>query len=156
LLKGHSKRSPVKDRCWRPIWEGKKRVLQLDAISTQYGGVPILRKVSILIEKGELVCLLGSNGAGKSTTLKAILRLVFLTEGVIRFEGEQIHQWRTHRIIEAGIRVVPEGRRLFHKMSVLENLRLGAFTEEHEEEIQSRWKGVLRLFRLKSFINSQN
>jgi len=110
----------------------------------------MLRRVSVNIEKGELVCLLGSNGAGKTTTLKAILRLIPLTEGSILFEGKAIHEWKTHQIIDAGISVVPEGRRLFPKMTVLENLRLGAFSEEEEREIQDRLENVFLLFpRLK-------
>jgi len=121
-------------------------MLQLDAISTRYGGVPMLRRVSMKIERGELVCLLGSNGAGKSTTMKSILRLVPLTEGAILFEGEPIHHWKTYRVIAAGINVVPEGRRLFPKMTVLENLKLGAFSEEQEGEIQRRLERVFQLF----------
>ncbi len=125
-------------------------MLQLDAICTAYGGVPMLRKVTMAIAQGELVCLLGSNGAGKSTTLKVILRLVPLTGGAVRFEGQAIHHWKTHRIIEAGISVVPEGRRLFPKMTVMENLRLGAFALEDEGEIQRRLENVFQLFpRLK-------
>jgi len=125
-------------------------VLQLDALCTAYGGVPMLRKVTMAIAQGELVCLLGSNGAGKSTTLKAILRLVALTGGSVLFEGQAIHHWKTHRIIEAGISVVPEGRRLFPKMTVMENLRLGAFALEEEREIQGRLENVFQLFpRLK-------
>lgn len=121
-------------------------MLKLEAICTEYGGVPMLRKVSMNIDSGELVCLLGSNGAGKSTTLKAILRLVPLTEGAIHFEGNPVHQWKTHRIIEAGIGVVPEGRRLFPKMTVIENLRLGAFALHEEGEIQERLERVFHLF----------
>jgi len=106
----------------------------------------MLRRVSMKIERGELVCLLGSNGAGKSTTMKSILRLVPLTEGAILFEGEPIHRWKTYRVIAAGINVVPEGRRLFPKMTVLENLKLGAFSEEQEGEIQRRLERVFQLF----------
>jgi ABC-type branched-subunit amino acid transport system ATPase component len=76
-------------------------MLRLENVSTQYGGVPMLRKVGMNIEKGELVCLLGSNGAGKTTTLKAILRLVPLMEGSVLFEGKSIHEWKTHQIIDA-------------------------------------------------------
>ncbi len=121
-------------------------MLRLENVSTQYSGVPMLRKVGMEIDKGELVCLLGSNGAGKTTTLKAILRLIPVMEGAILFEGKSIHQWKTHRIIDAGISVVPEGRRLFPKMTVLENLRLGAFSEEDEREIGSRLENVFLLF----------
>ena len=135
---------------WKLIWEGKREMLRLENVSTQYGGVPVLRKVSMNIEKGELVCLLGSNGAGKTTTLKAILRLISLMEGSVLFEGKSIHQWKTHQIIDAGISVVPEGRRLFPKMTVIENLRLGAFSEEDKSEIQDRLENVFLLFpRLK-------
>ncbi len=133
-------------KCWRPIWEGKRKMLRLEAISTQYGGVPVLRKMSMCIEQGELVCLLGSNGAGKTTTLKAILRLIPVKEGSIFFNGEPIHRWKTHQIIGAGIGVVPEGRRLFPKMTVLENLRIGAFAEVNEIEIRRRLETVFQLF----------
>lgn len=121
-------------------------MLRLETISTQYGGVPVLRKVSMSIEQGELVCLLGSNGAGKTTTLKAILRLIPIKEGSIFFHGEPIHRWKTHQIIESGISVVPEGRRLFPKMTVLENLKIGAFTKEREEEIRKRLEMTFQLF----------
>lgn len=98
------------------------------------------------IEKGELVCLLGSNGAGKTTTLKAILRLIPTMEGSVLFEDQPIDQKKTHQIIGLGISVVPEGRRLFPKMTVLENLRLGAFTEGNEAEIKKRLEGIFHLF----------
>ncbi|MDI7260058.1 MAG: ABC transporter ATP-binding protein [Thermodesulfobacteriota bacterium] len=125
-------------------------MLKLEGISTQYGGVPMLRKVSMEIEKGELVCLLGSNGAGKTTTMKTILRLVSQVEGSIFFEGTPIHSWKPHQVVGAGISVVPEGRRLFPKMTALENLKLGAFSEKDEGEIQKRLETVYRLFpRLK-------
>ena len=121
-------------------------MLRLDNISTQYGGVPMLRRVGMNIAKGELVSLLGSNGAGKTTTLKTILRLVPLAEGEIFFEGTPIRSWKTHQVIDAGIRVVPEGRRLFPKMTVLENLRLGAFHVADEGEIQRRLADMFQLF----------
>ena len=121
-------------------------MLRLETISTQYSGIPVLRKVSMDIEKGGLVCLLGSNGAGKTTTLRAILRLIPITGGSIFFEEQSIHQWKTHQIIEAGISVVPEGRRLFPKMTVLENLRLGAFTTMGEAEMNRRLEVVFQLF----------
>lgn len=121
-------------------------MLRLEAISAQYGGIPVLRRVSMNIEKGQLVCLLGSNGAGKTTTLKVILRLIPTMEGSVLFEDQPIHQKKTHQIIDLGISVVPEGRRLFPKMTVLENLRLGAFTEGNEAEIKKRLEGIFHLF----------
>jgi branched-chain amino acid transport system ATP-binding protein len=121
-------------------------MLRLEAISAQYGGIPVLRRVSMNIEKGQLVCLLGSNGAGKTTTLKVILRLIPTMEGSVLFEDQPIHQKKTHQIIDLGISVVPEGRRLFPKMTVLENLRLGAFTEVNEAKIKKRLEGIFHLF----------
>ncbi len=125
-------------------------MLKLENVSTQYGEVPMLRKVSMEIEKGELVCLLGSNGAGKTTTMKTILRLVPLVEGSILFEGRSLHAWKTYQVVGAGISVVPEGRRLFPKMTVFENLKVGAFSEMNEEEVVKRLEIVFQLFpRLK-------
>jgi branched-chain amino acid transport system ATP-binding protein len=125
-------------------------MLKLEGIWTQYGGVPMLRDVSMEIEKGELVCLLGSNGAGKTTTMKSILRLIPLVQGMIFFEGRSFQGWKTHQIVDAGISVVPEGRRLFPKMTVLENLKVGAFSESNEEKVSERLDAVFQLFpRLK-------
>lgn len=125
-------------------------MLRLDQISTQYGGVPMLRNVSLDVGKGEVVCLLGPNGAGKTTTVKTILGLVRPVSGTVSFEGEPIHHWKTHQIIGSGIAVVPEGRRLFPKMTVLENLRLGTFKNVDEAEVSRRLDSVFHLFpRLK-------
>ncbi|MBM4339477.1 MAG: ABC transporter ATP-binding protein [Deltaproteobacteria bacterium] len=125
-------------------------MLKLEGVSTEYGGVPMLRNVSMEIERGELVCLLGSNGAGKTTTMKSILRLIPLVEGVISFEGKSLKEWKTHQVVDAGINVVPEGRRLFPQMTVLENLKVGAFSEINEEEVSKRLDAVFKLFpRLK-------
>ncbi len=121
-------------------------MLKLEKISTQYGGVPMLRKVSMEIEKGELVCLLGSNGAGKTTTMKAIMRFIPLMEGEITFENQSLLRWKPHDVVKAGICVVPEGRRLFPKMTVLENLKVGAFSETREEVIRQRIETVFQLF----------
>lgn len=125
-------------------------MLKLKEVSTEYGGVPMLRHVSMEIEKGELVCLLGSNGAGKTTTMKSILRLIPLVGGEILFEDRSLRGWKTHEVVKAGVSVVPEGRRLFPKMTVLENLKLGAFTEGREEVLSQRLEMVFQLFpRLK-------
>src|SRR5512136_2524790 len=99
----------------------------------------MLRQVNMNIERGELACLLGSNGAGKTTTLKAILRLIPLAGGDIFFADAPIRSWRTHQVIDAGIRVVPEGRRLFPKMTVLENLRWERFTRRTMRKLRKDW-----------------
>jgi branched-chain amino acid transport system ATP-binding protein len=121
-------------------------MLKLINVSTEYDRVPMLREVNLTIEKGHLVCLLGSNGAGKSTTVKTIMGLVKPCGGDIRFEGESIRHLKPNRIVERGIAVVPEGRRLFPKMTVLENLRLGAFFVKDKGELQVRYEKVFKLF----------
>ncbi len=121
-------------------------MLELIGVSTEYDGVPMLRSVSLSIESGKLVCLLGSNGAGKSTTVKTIIGLVRPTHGEVLFEGISICQLKTNRIVELGISVVPEGRRLFPKMTVLENLRLGAFFVRNTRNLRQRLESVFQLF----------
>jgi len=106
----------------------------------------MLRDISLNIEKGRLICLLGSNGAGKTTTVKAIIGLIKPTNGDVRFEGKSIRRLKTNEIIQLGISVVPEGRRLFPKMTVLENLRLGAFSVRANRDLKERSERVFRLF----------
>jgi branched-chain amino acid transport system ATP-binding protein len=121
-------------------------MLRLSDISTEYDRVPMLRDVSLSIEKGKLICLLGSNGAGKSTAVKTIIGLVRPIQGEIHFEGRLIAHLKTNQIIELGISVVPEGRRLFPKMTVQENLRLGAFFIRDLRSLQERLDMVLQKF----------
>jgi branched-chain amino acid transport system ATP-binding protein len=121
-------------------------MLKLDHVSTEYDRVPMLRDVSLFIERESLVCLLGSNGAGKSTTVKTILGLVRPTKGMIYFDNKPIGLFQTNRIIELGIAVVPEGRRLFPKMTVLENLKLGAYFVRDQKDTAARLDRVFSLF----------
>jgi len=121
-------------------------MLSLRGVSTEYDGVPMLRDISLEIGRESLVCLLGSNGAGKSTTVKTIIGLVKPTKGDILFEGKAIGPLKTNRIVELGIAVVPEGRRLFPKMTVLENLRLGAYFMKDKEEMKGLLEKVFLLF----------
>jgi len=121
-------------------------MLTLINVSTEYDRVPMLRDVNLTIEKGHLVCLLGSNGAGKSTTVKTIMGLVKPCHGDIHFEGNPIGRLKTNKIVELGIAVVPEGRRLFPKMTVLENLRLGAFFVKDKQTLHGRYEKVFKLF----------
>ena len=102
-------------------------LLELDAIDTYYGQIHILQQVSLNVREGELVCLLGGNASGKSTTLKTILGIVQPRNGAVRFEGEDITSRPTSYRISRGIAIVPENRRLFAPMSVLENLQMGAY-----------------------------
>jgi branched-chain amino acid transport system ATP-binding protein len=100
-------------------------LLQLEDITVSYRGVPAVRNLSLTVAEGETVCLIGANGAGKSSTLKAALGLVPLAGGKIRFAGQEINGRRTESIVGRGIGVAPEGRRVFPGLSVLENLKVG-------------------------------
>jgi branched-chain amino acid transport system ATP-binding protein len=102
-------------------------LLELDAVDTFYGPIHILQGLTLKIEKGELVCLLGGNASGKSTTLKTILGIVQPRNGSVRFEDEDVTPRSTSYRIRRGMAIVPENRRLFAPMSVLENLQMGAY-----------------------------
>jgi len=103
-------------------------LLSVDAVDTFYGSIHILQKVSLEVKQGELVCLLGGNACGKSTTLKTILGLVPARTGSIHFAGLDVTRTGTPQRIKLGMAVVPENRRLFAPMTVLENLQIGAYT----------------------------
>ena len=125
-------------------------LLTLDDVTTVYGNIEMLRQVSVQVERGKIVCLLGSNGAGKSTMIKAILGLVQIVGGTITFNGQDITGEKTHKIIRQGISIVPEGKRIFPKMTTVENLHMGAYIEKDEEIIGERMERVFNLFpRLK-------
>ncbi len=128
----------------------REMLLSLDDVTTVYGNIEMLRHVNIQVERGRIVCLLGSNGAGKSTLIKAVLGLVQIVNGTVTFDGEDITGEKTHRIVRKGISIVPEGKRIFPKMTTTENLRMGAYTEQDEAVIEERMERVFDLFpRLK-------
>ena len=102
-------------------------LLELDDVVTYYGQIRCLEHVSVRVDEGELVCLLGGNASGKSTTLKTILGIVEPRQGAVRFGGEEITDRKTSHRIKRGIAIVPENRRLFAPMTVLENLQMGAY-----------------------------
>jgi branched-chain amino acid transport system ATP-binding protein len=102
-------------------------LLKLDAVDTFYGPIHILQGLSLEVQAGELVCLLGGNASGKSTTLKTILGIVQPRNGTVEFEGEDVTRRPTAYRIRRGMAIVPENRRLFAPMSVLENLQMGAY-----------------------------
>lgn len=129
-------------------------ILQIENITTGYDKADVLQQVSLSITPGKITCILGSNGSGKSTLIRSILGLTPPRSGVIRFEGQDITRLPTHRIIGLGISCIPEGRKVFPKMSVVENLRLGAYQEKNGAEINRRLERVYDIFpRLKERVD---
>ena len=121
-------------------------MLQVKGISVFYGDVQALREVSLSVSSGEIVSLVGGNGAGKTTTLKAISGLLRPASGSILFEEAEIHRLPAYRIVEKGLSQVPEGRRIFSRMSVLENLHMGSHVSEARKRREETLGWVLRLF----------
>ena len=125
-------------------------LLELDEIHTYYGNIAALKGVSLEVEEGEIVTLIGSNGAGKSTTLRSISGLTPPREGSIRFDGEEIGETPPQEIVQRGISQAPEGRRIFQRMTVRENLELGAYLRRDHDRIEKDLDRVFDLFpRLK-------
>jgi branched-chain amino acid transport system ATP-binding protein len=121
-------------------------MLKLSHVDTYYGPIQILKDVSAEIYEGEMVCLLGGNASGKSTTLKAVLGLVRPARGTIEFRGERIDGLPTGHIVTRGLAIVPENRRIFPEMTVLENLELGAYLRNDKEGIKEDMERGLALF----------
>lgn len=131
-------------------------ILSLSHVSASYGPVRALDDISIDVREGEIVCLLGSNAAGKSTTLRTILGMTRANAGEIVFDGERIEGLTTPEIVSRGLTMVPENRRLFGKMSVKENLEIGANLRDDKAEIQEDIERVFSLFpRLKERIRQR-
>jgi branched-chain amino acid transport system ATP-binding protein len=121
-------------------------VLRLQDVEVRYGPVPALREVTMEVRRGEIVCLLGGNASGKSTTMKAVMGAVRCSHGSVWYEGQEITAWPTSRRVRRGIAIVPEARRIFPRLSVLENLQMGAFTRRDRSEIESDLDRVMDLF----------
>jgi branched-chain amino acid transport system ATP-binding protein len=121
-------------------------VLELRKVSTHYGLIAVLRDVSIEIRPGEIVCLLGGNASGKSTTLKTILGMVTPSEGQVLFDGQPIGGLSTTEIVGRGITMVPENRRLFTRMTVQENLELGSYLRTDKAKVREDLDRVMELF----------
>ncbi|MBL8697621.1 MAG: ABC transporter ATP-binding protein [Alphaproteobacteria bacterium] len=123
-------------------------MLQVDNVVAHYGPMMALKGVSLEVRKGEIVCLLGGNASGKSTTMKTILGLVRPTEGSVSFEGERLDKVPTGEIVKRGVALVPEGRRIFGRMTVLENLVLGSYVRrgDAKADIEQDMERVFGLF----------
>ena len=125
-------------------------MLKVTDLVVSYGGIEALKGISFEVEQGQIVTLIGANGAGKSTTLRTISGLVPPKDGRIYFEGRDITDLNTQKIVEIGIAMVPEGRRVFANLTVLENLRIGAYLRKDKEAIEEDIRYVYDLFpRLK-------
>jgi branched-chain amino acid transport system ATP-binding protein len=125
---------------------GGTPILQLNDVHTYYGSIHALKGISLEVHDGEIVTLLGANGAGKSTTLRSINGLNRPRQGQIRFQGRDITSTQAHEIVKRGIAQSPEGRRLFPRMSVTENLEMGAFQRNDRAEIRADMNRVFDLF----------
>jgi branched-chain amino acid transport system ATP-binding protein len=120
--------------------------LDIKGVTTAYDKADVLEGVTLAIEPGRITCLLGSNGSGKSTLIRSILGLTPPRAGRITFDGADITGLPTHKVIAAGIACIPEGRKVFAKLTVEENLRLGAYQESSDAVTQERMTEIYRLF----------
>jgi branched-chain amino acid transport system ATP-binding protein len=123
-----------------------ENLLEVRGLSASYGAIQALSKVSLSVPRGSIVALLGSNGAGKSTTLNAVCRLIEASAGEVIFDGEPIHRLASEQIVRRGMVQVPEGREVFKDMSVRENLELGAFLRRDRRETQEDFERVYAMF----------
>ena len=125
-------------------------MLKIDNLVVAYGGIQALRGASLVVEEGKIVTLVGANGAGKSTLLRSIVGLVKPKSGTIQYLDKDLMLIKPQNIVRQGITLVPEGRRIFPDLTVLENLKLGAFSRKDEKEIKEDLEWVYTLFpRLK-------
>ena len=121
-------------------------MLKVRDLSVHYGKIRAVRNIDMDIETGEIVSLIGANGAGKSTTLRALSGLTKPAGGTIEFEGKNITDWSAKAIVEAGLSHCPEGRQIFPLMSVMENLELGAYTRKDKKHLQNEYDRIFEYF----------
>ena len=121
-------------------------LLQIEQVFTAYDKADVLTNVSLAVDEGGITCLLGSNGSGKTTLVRSILGLTPARAGRIVFDGDEITRLPTHKIIARGIACIPEGRKVFSKLTVEENLRAGAYIETSERALQARLGDIYEIF----------
>lgn len=125
-------------------------LLEVNGLEVYYGVIQVIKGISFTVEQGEVIALIGANGAGKTTTLQTITGLIPPKAGTILYEGKEITRLPGHKLVPMGIAHVPEGRRVFAQLSVLQNLRLGAFTRKDKTEVEKTLEVVYSRFpRLK-------
>ena len=121
-------------------------LLSVQSLAVSYGPIEAVRGIDFDIKEGEIVAFLGANGAGKSSTLNALVGLVPVASGKVAFKGEDITDWPPEMLAPGGMTLSPEGRRVFGALSVAENLRMGAFSIKNKEAIEAAWDRVYSLF----------
>jgi len=121
-------------------------MLEVDTIHSYYGNIHALKGVSLTVDKGEIVTLIGANGAGKSTTLRTITGMLKPRDGHVRLEGDELTRYKPHEIVYKGMAMVPEGRRIFARLNVTENLEMGAYSRASKQEVANNLERVFSLF----------
>lgn len=140
-----------------PGTDDRRALLELRNVNTHYGAVHILKDVNLAIYPGEMVCLLGGNASGKSTTLKTLLGMVTPTSGQVVLDGEVVNGKPTSYLVERGVTMVPENRRLFKRLSVKENLELGAYLRSDRDGIERDLERIYTMFpRVKERLNQKS
>lgn len=129
-----------------PMVGNDRALLELSHVDTYYGPIHALRDISLRIEQGHITCLLGGNASGKSTTLKTILGMADAVNGTIEYLGERIEGMSTVEVVKRGISLVPENRRIFTRMTVMENLEMGSYLRTDKDGIKKDLEKVLTLF----------
>lgn len=125
-------------------------LLEINDVHAYYGNIQALKGISLTVDQGEIVTLIGSNGAGKTTTLRIISGLLKPSRGGVSFNGKDLSQYKAHEIVYQGVAMVPEGRGIFSKLTVLENLDLGAYSRKDKAKVKEDLEYVFELFpRLK-------
>ncbi|MDT8716706.1 ABC transporter ATP-binding protein [Clostridium sp. 19966] len=131
-------------------------MLKIEGLNVFYGAIHALKDISMEVNEGEIVTLIGANGAGKTSTLRAISGLAPIKSGTIEFEGVSLTKLPAHKLVSLGISHVPEGRRVFSKLTVMENLEMGAYSRKDKSEIASDYEMVFEKFpRLKERMKQQ-
>ena len=148
--------TPQAEASARPRGEGKETILELRNLNVHYGNIAAVQDLNLTVYRGEIVTLIGSNGAGKSTTLRTISGLLRPVSGEVVYQGRTINGVPGHEVVKLGICQSPEGRKIFQRMTVSENLDLGAYTRKDTAKIAEDRERVLDLFpRLRERINQK-
>jgi branched-chain amino acid transport system ATP-binding protein len=121
-------------------------MLSVENVSTSYGQIKAIRGVSLEVPAGKIVALIGANGAGKTTTMKTIAGLLTPDSGTITFDGQRVDGWKPHRLVQAGLSLVPEGRAILGRMTVQENLEMGAFQRSDKQGIKDDLEKMMTWF----------